>query len=69
MASKKKADLALVLGVGAPKKGAMGMGDEMGEGYGGEFEAAAAEFMPELADDPERMDAFWRAVRACMERE
>lgn len=31
-----------------------------------DFEDEAIKFMPELEGDPARMEAFWRAVKACV---
>lgn len=67
---------ALVLGKKKPMMG-KGMDDmepdmdsESDEDYGElppDFEDEAVKFMPELEGDSERMMAFWKAVKACVE--
>lgn len=71
---KKEGGTALALIFGK-KKGGMSMGKEHdmdsedSEDYDipPDFEDEAIKFMPELEGDSERMMAFWKAVRACME--
>lgn len=56
----KKADLAIVLG---PPPGGEGPGSELEA----EAQAAMADALPDLAADPERLEAFWQAVRLYMQ--
>lgn len=81
-AKKPAVDLAVVFGGAPKKgKPMMGGGDEMASSPENdkpeedsdevppEFEAGISEARlnePGLAEDPERMQALWRAVKACM---
>lgn len=62
----KGVDLAIIMG-GKPKGGGDSMPKPKDESSGDElppgFEEAATEAFPDM--DPERLKAFWRAVKAC----
>lgn len=74
----KKGGMFAALVVGKKKPGMPMMGEdtepdadsESGEDYGGlppDFEDEAIKAFPELEGSPERLDALWKAMRACME--
>jgi hypothetical protein len=70
---KKEGGSALALIFGKGKKGGMAEPEADPEMDSAEdhdippdFEDEAIRFMPELEGDPARMDAFWKAVKACV---
>ncbi len=65
--------LAIVFGKGKPSKGGREdmeddeyEDDEYSDDGLEEFEQQIIEAFPELEDDPKRIDAFWKAIKACV---